>query len=1089
MANVIQPPRGISTIEAPQDRFKAELSPADAAAPYSILSKTLDKVGDGLEQVSVQAAEQAGSEAVRKDDAGNLVVDRLPIIGPAGAAFKRAAHMTYLAQTEPEIENKATKMRLNYPNDPDGFKQAWGAYSDQFVNNPDRPLDPTLQPAVTKILAREGGQNYRSALVSADTLNTQNAAIAYKNSLTQLDNQGAALARQGGTNTPEYQAVQESIKTLYGELGTDPRFKYPQERIDQEVGEMVSRHKGEAVIGGAMGVYDKAAPTSAAEARKYLLDKAYDPSLNLSTAQRQQIVTRGMGALDGRTSANKSDVDANRKLVGEMIEGLKTTAPYDARRVNDQLQKSVALGDVESYYKLATYQSFHEWRASIRALPLQDQLDAVRSMRQSGTLVDRIAAAESNGNPVAQASTSSALGAGQFIRSTWVDLVKRTRPDLAVGQTDNQIAAMRTDPSLSKEMIANYAEQNRQQLEGAGVRTDNGALYLAHFLGPADAIRVLKSQPGQPVQGVVNSASIQANASIFARNPNAASLVGWAERKVGFIPGMPDESKLPQAAKPWVEAVRQEAVNDVTKNLGAKAEAMVGVLETAIGKNRAPGDQEINDIAQIIHDTGRTDLIERVDTALKGYEVGQAVTKQPVALRQAFRSQLQTLAADKSDPKQRRVIDTAEEVVRNTEAGMTKTPYSTGAQRGLHGPAAPLVFDDPNALAGAVDQRAGFDSIHQNHDGTPSQSVFEGDENQAFRGAMARGDAKVVTGTFAALQRLNDDQLAATLDDNVVKDGVLGAMRTTDPAKYTAVMSSLDALYARSPQTFVKLMGEDAWHSLKTWQSNTRYMDAETLAKERARVDDPQVRSQREHNEIAGHEIARKATPDDVVKAFDNSWSVTPGPIARATGSQPLAPVDPGTRDALMGDYDTIFARRYAETRDENAAKQQTVELLKTKWARSDVNGGRLMLRPPETVYPAVGGSYDWMRKQIETDLASTLGARVSANAEVGEATQGLAPIGGSNNWDYAIVSDRRTETEAQASKPPSYVVLVRDNRKATPTWDVMKAGPSGAQVEQRYSWDVSPELNKARTNFDAERRRVLADQDALAAYGVGGGL
>lgn len=69
-------------------------------------------------------------------------------------------------------------------------------------------------------------------------------------------------------------------------------------------------------------------------------------------------------------------------------------------------------------------------------------------------ILDKIISAESSGN-LEKANkpnkTSSALGLGQFINGTRLDMVKRYRPKLAEGKSDAEILELRKDADLSKE--------------------------------------------------------------------------------------------------------------------------------------------------------------------------------------------------------------------------------------------------------------------------------------------------------------------------------------------------------------------------------------------------------------------------------------------------------------------------------------------------------------------------------------------------------------------------------------------------------------------------------------------------------------
>ena len=74
-------------------------------------------------------------------------------------------------------------------------------------------------------------------------------------------------------------------------------------------------------------------------------------------------------------------------------------------------------------------------------------------------LVDRIVGAESGGNPAARNPRSSAMGAGQFISSTWLDMIRRHRPDLAASLSRDEQLALRADPTLSRTLTQAYADE------------------------------------------------------------------------------------------------------------------------------------------------------------------------------------------------------------------------------------------------------------------------------------------------------------------------------------------------------------------------------------------------------------------------------------------------------------------------------------------------------------------------------------------------------------------------------------------------------------------------------------------------------
>src|SRR5262249_12074473 len=60
-------------------------------------------------------------------------------------------------------------------------------------------------------------------------------------------------------------------------------------------------------------------------------------------------------------------------------------------------------------------------------------------------IVDRIIKAESDGDPSLKNRRSSAVGLGQFLNKTWLDLIRTHRPDLAKEHSEDEIIELRRD--------------------------------------------------------------------------------------------------------------------------------------------------------------------------------------------------------------------------------------------------------------------------------------------------------------------------------------------------------------------------------------------------------------------------------------------------------------------------------------------------------------------------------------------------------------------------------------------------------------------------------------------------------------------
>lgn len=186
--------------------------------------------------------------------------------------------------------------------------------------------------------------------------------------------------------------------------------------------------------------------------------------------------------------------------------------------------------------------------------------DARRFSAANGSsFVDWIVGAESGGDPNAKNPRSSATGLGQFLDSTWLNLFKKYFPDRAKGMTDPLILELRKNAQLSKTMIDLYAQENADIIQKAGLSVDAAAKRLAHFLGPVDAIKVLKADAATPVSELLGADKIAANREVLA-GKNAGQVRQWAQPNFNI----PDAAVAAQAQ--MVESGQQYLVDFQKRN-------------------------------------------------------------------------------------------------------------------------------------------------------------------------------------------------------------------------------------------------------------------------------------------------------------------------------------------------------------------------------------------------------------------------------------------------------------------------------------------------------------------------------------------
>lgn len=163
----------------------------------------------------------------------------------------------------------------------------------------------------------------------------------------------------------------------------------------------------------------------------------------------------------------------------------------------------------------------------------------MREGQNSNHVVAHIIQAESNGCTNLKNKRSTASGPGQFIETTWLQLIRKYRPDLA-HLPRAELLDLRHDLELSREMTTRFAEGNANVLRRHGQSVTPGTLYLSHFAGSAGAVAILTAPETADAAAIMANADasgritrdIIVNANPFLREFTIADLKGWADRKM-----------------------------------------------------------------------------------------------------------------------------------------------------------------------------------------------------------------------------------------------------------------------------------------------------------------------------------------------------------------------------------------------------------------------------------------------------------------------------------------------------------------------------------------------------------------------------
>jgi len=143
-----------------------------------------------------------------------------------------------------------------------------------------------------------------------------------------------------------------------------------------------------------------------------------------------------------------------------------------------------------------------------RALESLDQ-QSQNTPQDNNDILERIALAESGGNPNAKAATSSASGLFQFTDGTWRSMIKKYG-----GQTGIRLQD-KNNPDAQKVMAQRLLDENKQILSSKLQRDPSGGeLYIAHFMGPSQAARLIAS-PQNKIAAALFQREAASNRPIF----------------------------------------------------------------------------------------------------------------------------------------------------------------------------------------------------------------------------------------------------------------------------------------------------------------------------------------------------------------------------------------------------------------------------------------------------------------------------------------------------------------------------------------------------------------------------------------------
>jgi uncharacterized protein (TIGR02594 family) len=1059
------------TIDGPRSSLTAE----EIARPYSRLADAVGGLGDMLNQVARPGLETAARESVTRDAEGNVQVGRRLEFTDNDKAYNAAALQAGLAMGKTAISEQMQALRLEYDGRPEEFKRAASELSRTVGKGSTRELQPFLRLEAD----RQAGQHYEGLMGAKHDLDLRRSLDALNAREGSVADQLRSLASQGGTATDEFQRLRSELDDIRGQKAANPKLNYTPERKAAEDAALDNGLKADAIVGIARREYERTGDLAGVQSRterdlqaiglspeetsKHLRQvssnlagaaAARSERLNDATeraqAMRLQIEQGGVGAVDPRQlEATRSELNAGRRWSAVRQLDISVGAATGAAAINGARSTSDMIGALNAP-PMPGRRAASAADVAANYVGLTEGADAgaiMDFMRKAGGAV-----IDPRKVPWCAAAVDAFLGlAGKERRNSL-----RAADFLSYGTATD--APTRGDVVVFKPQAAGASGHVGivVGVEGGRVRyiAGNDSNAVQETTLPMSEVAGFRVPPtaGTPIAGVTTGAGSEAfrgRADVVGYG--ATDLAGMAEMRS-----------------------RQETFDKRSASIFEEME------KTWKGGNQPSSTevQELMQLAPFIKDPAlRKKVGERV--ALEATRMAAAGT--PIPDLERFQSQL--LDADRSGglaPLQREELRAVEKSLAAQRQAIDKNPYKAATSfdfgadlNGINKAASqPIEWGNRESAAASIAARSRSSALLENLQRVTPRSLIPEAEHESFAAAMSSANGDGVRMIYDGLMSGRKENLAATMDDAKVRDVLMTATRSRDPAKMQAAFSGLDALYRANSPEFIAKFGESAVERLMNWQALRDYMTPEETVKAINNPTDGLVGPELKRLESEARKHFRdNVTTDDARKIFDGWVSSAAFP----DDGKVLPPGVPRVRDAVISDFERIYIERYKASRDEKTAMNQAQELIKSRWGVSSVGGTAIMRYPPERHYPAVNGSHDWMKTQLESEVRTLLGAGATRPVELG-ASEGMmdAPV---QSLNIQLLSSRATAADISSGRPPGYLVTATVNGETR-----LLSGPDGAPLVYRFNPNAPQTV--ARKEFEQSRAaRQAGDLGSMSGF------
>lgn len=1076
-----------------------------SAGDYARLGAAWGGAFDGLRETvdgialdyAKRKGEEDGYKSVQRDGSGNIVVQQLPgagFVGQAADAYRNTALAAQGARAQTSLglqaQNLYTKLwepkeKGGGGGDPQWFQQQWREVSIGAAQNGTAGDQLRLQQQADEI----GAPYMRRAIEQRASLDSDANTKTLLGHIDLLTNDASQLARSA-YNGPEFQKTLAEIQQFYDVLAADPRSGVTPELAKQGMTRLTSTLAAEATIGAVERAYDPAAGGSAKAALALADSFETDPQFkDLSPSDRKSYRALGYAYVRGQEQEKRAIVTTLSPEVERMVQSLNAGIDVPQSSLDGLISDLSAAGGYRQIQSI---------------MAAKHQADTTRQLQ--ALTPEQLAA-----------RGSQILGAPAFAPGLPDDVARNpsgaTRETIA-GYISTKAQQLGIDPQIALRVAAseglNAFEASKPDRGGDG-GSSFGPFQL-HYGG---------RNPAMPNAGLGDE--FTKLTGLDASDPSTwpqqidfalkwAKSHGWGDwmgAKAQGIVGMAGigqpgttvetgsyvvDEAMTAGADPQAAVGEQPATGDGFDFLSFRkvARDMIGAqipkMLQALDAFEVPDADQFRTLGNLIHLAGSPDDARKYTELAVRSKITEAAQELPADQFQAFVGSTVDEIRQGSNAELKALIPSMEDTARSIVSQFKSDPHAAGQRLGMDLPSlrAPLPMDQPDMMPAALLARFKDNQKLAAHAGAQPSLLTPAEETR-FGDVMRTQTGAVVAGTLNSIAAMDRDSIKATLGSKEVSGAVVAMANSPDWGKASAAFSFMDQIDRKMPLDFNELFGEKAAASLDEWKHKLSFVPPEQFQKERMAANDPAAADARKTlSEQATKALAKSfARPADVVSLMDNRSWLRSHTIGAFTSVAPVSDGPLGSEGQLYADFSARFADAYVRNGgNENAAADFAAKQIAQKWAPSVANGGRIMANPPEKYFPQVDGSYDWIRTQLDADVAAHFGIKPGTSevakaiapvaAELYSLTSGRDLAARMPPRNYGLVADQTTEAGAAAKKAPTYRVVVEADDG---TWHLLEQAPGDPL---RFM----PDLDKAQAPVNAERQRRDADQRSLARIG-----